>query len=303
MKFVSLHSHSTYSFMDGHGRPAEHFARAAELGMGAYALTEHGNVSSHVEAEKAARKTGVKFIPGLEAYTALDPESSKKFHLTVLATNPEGYRNLMRLVTASWENFYRWPTVDGQMLSDFSDGLIVLSGCADSLLSCSLLGGKAIEPEDASWERAIALADRMRRIFDDRFYLEVQQFPELDRTRELNPAFERMGYELGIGLAATADVHTVRPGQHEIRALLHAAGRGNNTIAQQMSSWEYTVPDYIPESDAEVLRRLKETGLSARAAAEALDNTAAIADRCDVTLPKADRFRFHPTTADLDWAW
>jgi DNA polymerase-3 subunit alpha len=302
MTFVSLHSHSTYSYMDGYGRPAAHFARAAELGYRAYALTEHGNVSSHVEAEKASLKTGVRFLPGLEAYTAQEPSSPRKFHLTVLAMNAEGYRNLMRLVTASWQNFYRWPTVDGQMLSDFNEGLIVLSGCSDSLLACSLLGGKGIEPEDASWDRAVGVARRMKEVLGDRFYLEVQQFPELrPRAHDINTAYERLGRELGIPLVATADVHTVMPGQHEIRVLLHAAGRGNNTIAQQRGSWEYEVPDYIPTSDKEVYKRLRGTGLSKKAAGEAIHETARIAERIDVTLPKADRFRFNGTKADLKW--
>lgn len=269
--------------------------------MGAYALTEHGNVSSHVEAEKAAAKTGVKFIPGLEAYTALEPDSPRKFHLTVLAMNAAGYRNLMRLTTESWKEFYRWPTVDGQMLSDFSEGLIVLSGCSDSLLACSLLGGKSIEESDASWRRALSVAEGFQYILGDRFYLEVQQFPELPRAHSINQAYEMMSQDLGIGLVATADVHTVRSGQAEIRALLHAAGRGNNTIAQQMSEWEYTVPDFIPTSDDEVRERLEGTGLSRHAAEAAIDNTDLIASRCDVTLPKADRFRFNPTQADMDW--
>lgn len=301
MDFVSLHSHTTFSYMDGYGRPLAHFERAAELGMSALVLTEHGNTSSHVEGEKASLKTGVRFIPGLEAYTATQPSSTRKFHMTIIAMDASGYASLNGLVTASWVNFYRWPTVDGQMLSDYSDGLIVLSGCSDSLLSCSLLGGKSIEPADASWERAVSVARRLKEVLGDRFYLEVQQFPELERTCQLNPAFERMGKLLRIPLAATADVHTIRPGQHEIRALLHAAGRGNNTIAAQLSSWEYEVPDYYPESDDFVVKRLERTGLSPKAARTAVANTAVVADRCHVTLPKAERFRFAGTTADLEW--
>jgi DNA polymerase III subunit alpha len=302
VQWVSTHHHTTYSYQDGIGRPIEHFERAADLGIRAIAVTDHGNVSGHVEAEKASRRTGVQFIPGLEAYTATEPQSPRKFHLTVLAMNAEGYRNLNRLVSASWESFYRWPTVDGQMLADFSDGLIVLSGCSDSLLACSLLGGKSIEPADASFERAVNTAAKFRELLGDRFYLEVQQFPELKpRAHDINRAFEKIGARLKIPLVGTADVHTVRPGMHEVRALLHASGRGSNTIAQQLSEWEYDVPDYIPTSDEEVRERLLGTGLSKRAAEQAIDSTGEIADRCKVELPKADRFRFAGTRSDLKW--
>lgn len=304
MKYVSLHHHSTFSYMDGHGTPAQHVERAADLGMPALALTDHGNTSGHVGLEKAAAKAGIKPIFGLEAYTALHKENARKMHLSVLAMNDEGYRNLNRLTTQSWADFYMWPTVYGGSLRSFKDGLIVLSGCSDSLLACSLLGGKQIEPEDASPERAILLAKRMKAMLGDRFYLECQLFPELERTRLINGFYEELSRSLNIPLVATSDVHTVHQGDHEIRALLHAAGRGNNTIAKQLSSWEYEVPDYIPLSDKWVFQRALGTGLSKRAAQEACANTAIIADRCNVSLPKASRFRYPVADPVKElWEW
>ncbi len=304
VKFVSVHHHTTFSYQDGHGTPDDHFGRAAELGMPALSITDHGNVSGHVGAEKAAKKYGVKALYGLEAYTAMTDKSNRKFHLTILAADEGGYRNLNRLTTASWESFHRWPTVRGHHLAANHEGLIVLSGCSDSLMSCSLLGGKSILPENASYERAVRYARKMKELLGDRFYLECQMFPEFERTRTLNQAFERIGRELGIPLVATADVHTVRPGDSELRALLHAAGRGNNTIAQQLSSWEYDVPDYTPLSDRAVYKAILGTGLSERAAKEACRNTGEIADRCNVNLPKAARFRY-PCADPIEelWAW
>jgi len=278
--------------------------RAAELGMSALAITDHGNVSGHVGLEKAAKKYGVKPLFGLEAYTALRPDSPRKFHLTILAMNDEGYRNLNRIATESWESFYRWPTVSGSMLQAHNEGLIVLSGCSDSLLSCSLLGGKDIPEEEASWNRAVRYALKMKELLGDRFYLETQMFPELARTRVLNPAFEKLGKKLGIPLVATADVHTVQPGDSELRALLHAAGRGTNTIAQQLSSWEYDVPDYTPLSDKAVYKAMLGTGLGEAAAREACRSTIEIGERCNVELPKAQRFRYpvvDPIAALWDW--
>lgn len=302
MKFVSVHHHTTFSYQDGHGTPEQHVERAAELGMSALAVTDHGNPSAHVGLEKAAKKYGIKPLFGLEAYTALTSKSSRKFHLTILASDDEGYRNLNRLTTASWEDFYRWPTVRGKTLAAYHEGLIVLSGCSDSLLSCSLLGGKAIPEEEASWDRAVKVARKMKELLGDRFYLECQMFPELERSRILNQAFEKMGRELDIPLVATADVHTLRPGDAELRALLHAAGRGNNTIAQQLSSWEYDVPDYTPLTDKSVYKAMLATGLSPAAAKEACRNTVEIADRCNVELPKAKRFRY-PCADPIEEIW
>jgi DNA polymerase-3 subunit alpha len=301
VKFVSLHHHNTFSFLDAIGTPFEHAEIAAAYGMSALAITDHGNVSGHVQHEKACLKLGLKPIFGLEAYAALGEKESRKFHLTILAMDQTGLANLYRLVTDSWREYHRWPTVYGSMLAKYQEGLIVLSGCSDSLLSCSLLGGKSIPAEEASWERAHALAGRYKSLLGDRFYLECQIFPELERSQILNAAWERLGTQLGIPLVGTCDVHTLVEGQHEIRATIHAAGRGSNTIAQQMEGWEYEVPDYIPRSDAEVYERATRAGLTVPAAQKALAATAEIADRCNVTLPKADRFRYPATQEEMRW--
>jgi DNA polymerase-3 subunit alpha len=301
VKFVSLHHHNTFSFGDAIGTPAEHAEIAASYGMTALAETNHGNTSGHAQHEKACLKYGIKAIFGVEAYTATGEQEARKFHQTILAMDADGLSNLYKIVSKSWEDYYKWPTVTGRTLAAYHEGLILTSGCADSLLSCSLLGGKSIPEADASWDRAVDLAGRMKDLLGDRYYLECQIFPELPRALKLNAAWERLGSELGIPLVATCDVHTLVQGQHEIRATIHAAGRGANTIAQQMEGWEYEVPDYIPRSDAEVYERLCRAGLSPSAAREACRNTAAIADRCNVTLPKAPEFRYPATKEEMEW--
>ena len=111
MKFVSLHGHTSFSTGDAHGTPAQHIDRVKELGMTALAITEHGSVSSHVQLEKAALDAGIKPIFGVEAYVA-DPNTKQKFHQTILAMNENGYRQLSRLVTRSYdEGMYYHPTV------------------------------------------------------------------------------------------------------------------------------------------------------------------------------------------------
>lgn len=307
MKYVSLHHHSTYSFMDGFGLPSDHVERIAELGMEAIALTEHGNVSSHPQLEKAANKAGINPIYGLEAYTALEATSRRKFHLTLLAMNEQGYRNLMQVVTASWENYYQWPTVSGDILAEYNEGLIVLSGCSDSLLACSLLGGKTIDPNDASYERAKQQALKFKGLLGDRFYLETQMFPELERSGQINQAYESLAVDTGIRLVATADCHYPQPDDNEMQVILHAAGRGAGTVAAQEATWEYDIRLCPPQDDLLVLQRLGGTGLSRSAASAALAATGEIAARCNVVLPKAERLRYPTepgeTSLDLIWRW
>lgn len=296
MKYVSLHHHSTYSYMDGYGSPETHVQRAVDLGMPALALTEHGNVSSHVRLEKAALKAGVKPIFGCELYTgAVDMEARGKYkwHLTVLAENQTGYRNLLELVSRGWkEGFYYEPTVSGEMLAEHAEGLIVLSGCAGSKIVCDLLGGKGVEEHDADYRAARDTAARFKALLGDRYYLEAQTFPELDRTRHTNEALSRIADELSIPIVATGDVHYPKPTDSDMQVILHAAGRGNNTFEKQQQSWGYDIKLAPPLSDAKVVERLRATGLSKTAAESALAMAATIGERCTVTLPKAERLRY-----------
>lgn len=310
MKGVSLHHHTTFSYMDGFGTPEQHVARAADLGMSALAVTEHGNVSSYVRLEKAAEKHGIKPIFGLEAYTApsnmRELKSTRKWHLTILAMNEIGYRNLNRLVTRSWETgFYMWPTIHGEDLAEFNEGLIVLSGCADSKLACDLLGGKGRERGDERDARRTM--ERFKDILQDRFYLECQAFPELERTHHINEWYEMESKRTGIPLVGTADVHYPHPDDNHMQKILHTAGRGGVSVAVTEASWEYDIRLTHPSSDAAWLERLRGTGLSRRAAQNALASTTEIGERCNVTLPKADNLRFPKpdgiSTKELIWSW
>lgn len=293
MEYVSLHHHSTYSYLDGFALPSAHVRRAAELGMPALALTEHGNVSSHAKLETAAAEFGVKPIYGCELYCgAVDDERTQsKNHLTILAATDDGYRNLLRVVSKGWDNYYYEPTVDGQTLADHRKGLIVLSGCTGSLLSTSLIGGKNVELADASYARAREVARRFKRTFGDAYYLEVQMFPELENVRIINEAWERLSRELGIPLVATGDCHYTVPDESEMQVILHSVGR-NKTPEQLQQSWGYDVPLCPPLTDKLAYERLRGTGLSHKAAEEAIKNTLVIAGRCNATIPHMDPVRF-----------
>lgn len=313
-KFVSLHHHTTFSYMDGVGTPAQHVERAAELGYEALAATEHGNVSSHVQLEKAALKAGIKPIFGCELYTApadmRETGNRRKWHLTVLAENDVGYRNLMRIVSRSWaEGFYQWPTASGAMLREHSDGLIVTSGCADSLLACDLLGGKGRElhEDEPDWEAAVRTINNFKSLFGDRYSLEVQAFPELRRTRILNPIYAELSARTGVPLVATCDVHYPHPDDNELQKILHAAGRGSGTVAAAEAEWEYDIRLTLPPNDSALLRKLEGTGLTRRQASAAVARSTELGQLATVTLPKAERLRYPvepgQTGLELIWEW
>jgi DNA polymerase-3 subunit alpha len=299
MEFVSLHHHSTYSFLDGYGHPKEHVARAAELGMTGLALTEHGNLSSHPKLEIAAKEAGIHPIYGCELYCG-EGEVKRKNHLSVWAEDQEGYRNLMRMVSWAWTpskeggGFYYEPTVSGSVFKEHAEGLIVGSGCTGSLLATSLVGGKNIEPADASFPRGLAVARRFRDLLGASYYLEVQAFPELsDSTCRINPQLEEISKRLKIPLVATADVHYCRPEESDMQVILHSVRPGSSrSFEEQERSWGYHIKLTHPTSDREIYKRLLATGLSKKAAESAVRNSAEIAERCQVELPKASPLQF-----------
>lgn len=305
MRFVSLHHHSTFSYLDGFAMPEAHVRRASELEMAALALTEHGNISSHVKLEMAASAIGVKPIYGCELYcgdTAEDTRTQRKNHLTVLAEGEDGYKNLLRLVSQGWNDFYYEPTVNGEVLRTYRKGLVVLSGCTGSLLATSLVGGKNIPAAEASYDRGKQVAARFKAAFGDAYYLEVQAFPELANVCEINGMLARISEELKIPLVATGDFHYTQPNESEMQQILHnVRGGGKQTLEEQARNWGYDVRLCPPSTDRYIYRRLRATGLSHRQAVAAILNTEEIAQRCTVTLPKLPQLRYPDGDAHTLW--
>ena len=268
-------------------------------------MTEHlhGGVSSHYQLEKAAVKAGIKPIFGCELYCGpVDAEHRGQFknHLTVLAKDGDGYRSLNRIVTQSYLDHHYHPTVSGRSLQENAGGLIVLSGCSGSLLACTLLGGKGIpEKETPDMCSASLVIERFIATFGDSYFLEVQAFPELERTCVINKAYEKLSKETGVPIVATMDVHYPRPEDAEMQAVLHAVHRGKATVDDQMRQWNYDVLLTLPSSDKELASRLEATGLSRKAAWSAIETSADIAEQCNVTLPKASRLKYPISGQDM----
>lgn len=304
MLWGSLHTHTTLGSMgDGYGSVDRHFGRAAELGIPFIGMTEHGSTTSQVQAEIASKKHGVKVIHGCELYVA-EPRSVRKFHQTVLAMNEEGLRNLNRLVTRSYSEgmFGQWNTVHTEWMLDpaQTQGLLVLSGCADSWLSCVLLGGKSLgdkrsEFTQSQLDDAMRLIERYQECYGDRYYLELQRFPELDRSTLLNQTFADLSVKLGVETVATADVHYPLPEDNKMQRVLHAATRSTGTVEAADASWEYDILLTYPTSDQEIYDALGRQDLTGDEAEAAVMNAANIAARCEVyDLPKSNPVRYIP---------
>src|SRR5215831_14240531 len=296
MVFASLHHHTTFSYGDGYALPEAHVRRATEIGLNALAVTEHGNISSHVQMEVAAKKVGVRPLFGVELYTGELGENAtqRKNHLTILAEHAEGYRNMLRLVSDTYSRgYYYEPTADGRMLAAHKRGLVILSGCQGSALFTAAVGGKHVTEADASYGRARRLASQYLREFGDSYYIEVQAFPELDKTRQANGMLVRIAEELKIPYVVTFDCHYTIPEEKEMQQILHNLRPGEKRSLEDMArEWGYNANLCPPWTDQMIMRKLMGTGLTKRQALQAILTSREIAERCTVELPSLEMVRF-----------
>lgn len=206
MSFTHLHVHSYYSLMDGLNSPAELCQAALDAGQTAIAITDHGTLSSHREMQIAAKNLGIKPILGVEAYISptdrfdrsskTDKSIQAYNHIILLAKNKKGLENINTLQEIAWnEGFYHKPRIDKEILREYAEGIIVLSGCLNGLIS------KAIAKGDMS-EARLMLKD-FKKTFQEDFYVEVQSHNPL----EINNALLDLADELGIKSVATGDAH------------------------------------------------------------------------------------------------
>lgn len=305
--FVSLHHHTTMSTGDGFKDPAEHVARVAALGMPGMGITDHGNINGHVKLERAAKDAGIKPVFGVEAYCETGDERGQlKNHLTVLAGTQEGYRNLLRLVSDSWENFKYKPTVTSAMLERYAEGLEVASGCLGGLLSTTLYGGKGTPEHPADLRAAGHVIGWFKEVFGERYSLEVMPHPTLWKQVQFNTDLVWLSKKYRVPLVATLDCHYPLTTDQDMYPVLHAIDRGgrNQTVEAQSQSWEYDIM-LAPRSPRAIYRELKKSGLSPVHAGDAMERTLEITERCTVTIPKFQDLVF-PSTIPADellWQW
>ena len=274
-KFVHLHVHTEYSLLDGSGRIPELVSRAAQLGMPALAITDHGVMYGVVEFYKACLKQGIKPILGCEVYVAprgrdqRQPRvDDKLYHLVLLAENQEGYQNLMTLVSEAYlSGFYYKPRVDRELLARYSKGLIALSGCIAGEIPSRLLRGDV----DGAREVAAFYRDTFG---PDCFFLELQDHG-LVKEQKVNQQLIRLGRELDIPLMASNDVHYVRRSDakaHDVLLCIQTGKTMNDAGRLRFHGQEF----YL-KSAAEMAALFPKVP-------SALTNTLLIAERCQVEL-------------------
>ncbi len=206
MSFTHLHVHSYYSLMDGLNSPAELVKAAKDAGQTALAITDHGTLSSHREMQIACKDQGIKPILGVEAYISptdrfdraskTDKSIQAYNHIILLAKNKKGLENINILQELAWnEGFYHKPRIDREILNEYSEGVIVLSGCLNGLIS------KCIEKNEFS-EAKLILKD-FKKNFGEDFYIEVQAH----NPKEINEGLLSLADELKIKAVATGDAH------------------------------------------------------------------------------------------------
>jgi DNA polymerase III subunit alpha len=277
-EFVHCHLHTEYSLLDGESRIQPLMERAAALGMPAISLTDHGAMYGAIEFYEAARAHSLKPIIGVETYVAprgmgdRDPKlDAQAFHLVLLARSAEGYRNLLRLVTAAHlDGFYYKPRIDRALLARHSAGLIGLSACLQGEIP------RAILRDDMAAART--LAGTYRDIFGPgHFYLELQNHGIAEQAA-LARGLIGLARELELPLVATNDVHYVTRDEADAQDALMCIQMGidlneKDARAPRMGD----VPEFYLKSPAEMAARFAE-------APEALRNTLAIAEQCDVEI-------------------
>jgi DNA polymerase-3 subunit alpha len=275
--FVHLHAHSEYSLLDGSIKVEDLVARAHQLDMPALALTDHGSLFGLIHFYKAAKKHGVKPILGMEAYITRGSrhdrgrkkgEPSHTDHLILLARDLEGYHNLVKLSSIAYlEGFYYKPRIDFEVLTAHAAGLIGTTAC--------LRGTVAQAALNDGYEQACETANRYRDIFGEgNFYVEMQDHG-LEQQQRLNEIYRRLSKDIGLPLTVSNDVHYLNQDDAEAHEVLLCLQTGSDL--DDPRRFRFTTNELFFKTPDE-MRALFPND------AEALANTVAIADRCDVQL-------------------
>lgn len=281
MTFVHLHNHTEYSLLDGAARIEKLVQRVKELGQPACAITDHGVMYGVIHFYQAAKKAGIKPIIGCEVYVASrtrhDKDARKDdaaYHLVLLAENQTGYQNLCRLVSIGFlEGFYYKPRVDMELLEQYSEGLIALSGCIAGELPELLLQNR---PEDAK-----KLAARYLEIFGrGNYFIEIQDHG-IEEEIQVLPQLKQLARELDIPLVATNDLHYVSKEDAKMHDILLCIQTGKTRDDE--NRMRFACDQFYLKTEEEMAALFGDCP-------EALENTVKIAERCNVDFHFGDLY-------------
>ena len=276
MAFTHLHVHTEYSLLDGSNKIKEYVKRLKELGMDSGAITDHGVMFGVIDFYKEAKAQGIKPILGCEVYVAPNSRFDKEvtggedryYHLVLLAENNQGYSNLMKIVSRGFtEGYYYKPRVDMEVLNQFHEGIICLSAC--------LAGEVQRDISKGLYDEAKKAALRYEACFGKgNYFLELQDHG-IPEQKTVNAALVRMSKELDIPLVATNDIHYTYAEDAQAHDILLCIQ--TSKLVTDTNRMRYEGGQYYVKSELE-MRQLFPY------AQEALDNTAKIADRCNVEI-------------------
>jgi DNA polymerase-3 subunit alpha len=317
VNFAHLHVHcSMGSMQDAMANVYELFEKAKSLGQRSMAITDHGTMAGVLDARKASQKTGVKYIPGLEAYFVNSIKNrkeqkkrEKRKHLVLLAKNETGYRNLLRL---NYEGFANWeyvailgkvfPVIDWDLIERHSEGLICLTACGSGPLASEMfkVNDDGIWDKDVCHTNTVMVASRFKSIFGKDFYLEVQphdlqKFSVNRKTGEVekdingqslvavdqtytNRKLLEISMELDIPIVATCDVHYIEKEDAKIHDMLMAINE--KKPLSDPNRHRYEVEEFYVKSGNEVYDYFSKL-FDADTAQMLCDNSVEISDKCD----------------------
>ncbi|MBI86409.1 MAG: DNA polymerase III subunit alpha [Planctomycetaceae bacterium] len=278
--FVHLHCHSHYSLLDGASSIDRLIKRAKSQGMNALALTDHGNLHGALEFYRKLKEADLNPIIGYEAYIAPGSRLRKadgslreaSYHLTLLAQNQTGFKNLVKLASIAYlEGFYFKPRIDKEVLAAHQEGIICLSGCVSSELSQSLLRGTG---EERDWAESEKIAGWFQKTFGDRYFVEIMNNGLAIQSQQMEGAVQ-LAQRMGLPLVATSDCHYVDPEDSEAQDVMLCINTGKfrtDTSRMKMEGREF------------YLRSPEDMYAAFPQQAEAVRRSQEIADKVDIDL-------------------
>lgn len=278
-QFVHLHNHTEYSLLDGacrilddRGNPNILLNTMEKYGFAALAITDHGNMYGAIEFYNGCLKCGIKPIVGIEAYIASKSHLNRiqgepNYHLTLLAKNEAGYKNLTKLTSLSFlEGFYYKPRIDKELLQKYSEGLVVLSGCLHGEIAELLSNGNISEAKKT--------ADFYKQIFKDDYYIELMRngMPEQE---EANGKLINLAKELAIPVVATNDCHYLTKEDAVAHEILMCIGTASTL--DDPKHLRFDTDQFYYKSPEEMLGNFKDIP-------DAAKNTLAVAEKCNLQM-------------------